>query len=230
MDKSPRSKIKKQQDSDSDKEDSEEEDDHLSPKDEYSPLRTENSLHSMRMKGLNKITNVPHLKTNLIEDMKKRSTVFFELEAQSNFLKNITSIDQMIDVSNFTPFQTKLLNLKKNHQKTPTETNGISVEDLNFDSKKYGNEFNQSKYVTMKQKNLPKSDRSPTKNIKFFSKPSKLNLKNFSFKPQNMKNTIKRQSFLLSEIDEENIDRDVFENNLKTIVKNHIEYQVKNGI
>ena len=156
--------------------------------------------------------------------MKKRSTVFFELEAQSNFLKNITTIDQMIDVSNFTPFQTKLLKLKKNNQKTPN--NGISVGDLNFDSKKYGEEFNQSKYVTMKQK-LPKSDRSPSTQAKFFSKSPKLNLNKMSCKPKNMKISTMRQSCLLREIDEENIDRDVFENNLKTIIKNHIEYQVK---
>ena len=151
--------------------------------------------------------------------MKKRSTVFFELEAQSNFLKKIVSLDQLISLNNYTPSQSKLLQINKSKLKTPN--NGISVEDLNFDPKKYGEEFNQSKYVTIKNKKSVNFETDRTHNRK---SKSKIPFKKFTIKP---KENLKRKSFLLNKIDEDNLDLEVFDNNLKTIMKNHINYQVR---
>ena len=94
-------------------------------------------------------------------DMKKRSTVFFELEAQSNFLNNIASIDQMIATNSFTPSQNRLLKLGGKNKHNSPDSKGISVEDLNFDAKKYGDEFNQSKYVTIKKNQRNQSPMTP---------------------------------------------------------------------
>jgi len=150
--------------------------------------------------------------------MKKRSTVFFELEAQSNFLNNIACIDQMATSSSFTPSQSKLLKLKSN--KNPTDK-GISVEDFNFDSKKYGDEFNQSKYVIKKKPKNPVNDRlSNQDSSPLLKKP---NLVKLSIKTKE----INKKSFLLNKIDEDMVDCEVFENNITNIMKNHIKYQVK---
>lgn len=146
--------------------------------------------------------------------MKKRSTVFFELEAQSNFLKNISVMDQVINSNSFTPNQSKLLKIRRNAA-TFSKVDGISVEDLNFDAKKYGDEFNKSKYVTMYQKSKSDSDR-PLRNS-FAKKKSFIHFK---------KKSTAENKLLLNKIDENNLDLEVFENNLKNIIKNHIEYQV----
>lgn len=155
--------------------------------------------------------------------MKKRSTVFFELEAQSNFLKNISSIDQMVNVNSFTPSQSKLL--KINSSRTSKNTNGksgISIGDLdsNFDAKKYGDEFNQSKYVTTLS-NSNKGVKSPPFKSNFSSQMKK---ESISTKIKCEKQ--RRSSFFLNKFDEDNIDHEVFENNLKKIINTHIEYQV----
>ena len=151
--------------------------------------------------------------------MKKRSTVFFELEAQSNFLKNIASIDQMITTNSFTPSQNRLLKLGGKNKHNSPDSKGISVEDLNFDAKKYGDEFNQSKYVTIKKHKISIADDSPLKD-------SSASLKKTLGKLSIQNNETKRRSILLNKIDEDNVDYEVFDNTIKTIMKNHIKYQV----
>lgn len=151
--------------------------------------------------------------------MKKRSTVFFELEAQSNFLKNIATMDQVISKS-FTPSQNKLLKNHQNTTSTGAPIQGISVEELKFDAKKYGDEFNKSKYVTMYHK-----DQKPRNSQEFLLK-KKISLKIPRNKVQKSKTDWKRLTALLTTIDENNLDYEIFDNNLKAIIRNHIEYQV----
>jgi hypothetical protein len=83
--------------------------------------------------------------------------MFYALEAQTQFLNNITNMETVVDYSHLTPNEARLLkvntpSMKKQSMMMMNSTgNTISMDNLDISAKKFiESEFNHSKYLTIK--------------------------------------------------------------------------------
>ena len=82
--------------------------------------------------------------------------MFYALEAQTQFLNNITNMETVVDYSHLTPNEARLLKvntpaMKKQSMMMGGPENTLSMDNLDLNAKKFiESEFNHSKYLTIK--------------------------------------------------------------------------------
>ena len=148
--------------------------------------------------------------------------MFYALEAQTQFLNNITNMETVVDYSHLTPNEARLLKVntpanRKQSTMVGNPENTISMDNLDMNAKKFiESEFNQSKYLTIKGAEMERR----SKQMRLSQRASLINL---DMSPKNRVKTEQSEGEdfheQLKQVEEER----KFQENIQDFVKKHIE-------